>query len=158
MVKYRTILKLSVILFSTLFVLTILINDNNIYANSAESNENQPNIESSTVGNNANSKPLVFVEASCMVGSAIIPGEFTGTGFPPNKIVIVESNKNNLTGGSPTEPVTILFNKLTDHSGNITGEFNLNTLIQPNTYRDYFLHIYSLDNPDEAASASLDLC
>ena len=161
--KYRTI---SVIIFSTLFVPAILINDNNIYANSGESNENQTTIQSSTLGNNINTKPMIFVEASCMVGSAIIPGEFTGTGFTPNTPVVIEANKNNSTIGQSTEPVTILLNKSTDQGGNITGKFTLNTQIQqPNSSDDYFLHIYSSDDFDEEpvvlnehALASFDIC
>ena len=157
--KYIELLKLSVIVFLTLCVPSTFINHNNIYATSTESNKNQTNTESSAVDNATNSKPVIFVRAFCMVASTIIPGEFTGTGFTPNTNVIVDANKNNFTIGSPTEPVTILFNKSTDPGGNVTGEFNLNTQIQqPNTYRDYFLHVYSLDNPDEEASASLDLC
>src|SRR5215213_4483212 len=133
--KYITIMKLSVIIFSTLFILDILINDNNIFANSTQSNKNQTNVEASTLDNNTNSKPRIFVEANCVVASPIIPGEFTGTGFTPNTTVIVEANKNNLTLGPPTEPVTILLKKSTDQGGNITGEFNLNTQIQqPNSY------------------------
>ena len=157
--KYIHPLKLSFIVFSTLFVLSTLINNNNIYPTSTESNKNQTNAESSAVDQATNSKPMIFVRAFCMVASTIIPGELTGTGFTPNTNVIVEANKNNLTIGPPTEPVTMLFIKSTDSGGNVTGEFNLNTQIQqPNTYKDYFLHVYSLDNPDEEASASLDLC
>ncbi len=156
--KYIT-LKLSVIVFLTLFVPSILISDDNLYASLTESNKNQTNTESAAVDQATNSKPVIFVRAFCMVASTVIPGEFTGTGFTPNTNVVVDANKNNFTIGSPTEPVTMLFNKSTDLGGNITGEFDLNTQIQqPNTYRDYFLHIYSLDNPDEEASASLDLC
>jgi hypothetical protein len=165
--KYRTLSKLSFIIFSTLFVPAVLINDNNVYANLAESNENQTTIESSAAADNtANSKPMIFVEASCMVGSPIIPGDFTGTGFTPNTTVIVEANQNNSTIGQSTEPVTILLSKATDQAGNITGKFNLNTQIQqPSSFEDYFLHIYSLDDLDEEpvvlnehAIASLDIC
>ena len=44
--KYIDLLKLSVIVFSSLFVLGTIINDNNIYATSTESNKNQTNTES----------------------------------------------------------------------------------------------------------------
>lgn len=156
--KYINLLKLSIIVLS-LFVLCTIINNNIIYATSTESNKNQTNTESRAVYQSTNSKPMISVSASCAVASTTIPGEFIGTGFTPNTNVLVEANKNNSTIGSPTEPVTILFNKSADKGGNVTGEFNLNTQIQePNTYSDYFLHIYSLDNPDEETSASLGIC
>jgi hypothetical protein len=140
--KYIDLLKLSVTLLS-LFVLGTIINNNNIYATSTESNKNQTNTESTAVHQSTNSKPMISVSAFCAVASTVIPGEFIGTGFTPNTNVIVEAN----------------FNKSTNQGGNVTGEFNLNTQIQePNTYSDYFLHIYSLDNPDEETSASLNIC
>ncbi len=115
--KYIDLLKLSVIVFSSLFVLGTIINDNNIYATSTESNKNQTNTESAVVHQTTNSKPMISVSASCAVASTIIPGEFIGTGFTPSTNVLVEANKNNSTIGSPTEPVTILFNKSTDQEG-----------------------------------------
>ena len=146
-----------------LFVVNILTINNELYAETtaAESNKNLTNTETSIVQQQQteNSKPMVFVKAFCQAAQTDVPGEFTAAGFTPNSDILVEANQNNSTGKLSSEPVTVLLSKSTDSVGNVTGEFVLNTHIQqPTSYRDYFLHIYSVNNPQESASASLNLC
>lgn len=162
--RYSNFLKLSTSVFLiVLFVVNTLTINNELYADTTvvESNKNLTNTEAPIVQQQQteNSKPMIFVNAFCQAAQIDIPGDFTATAFTPNSDVIIETNQNNSTGKLSTEPVTVLLSKSTDSVGNITGEFVLNTNIQqPTSYRDYFLHIYSVNNPQESASASLNLC
>ena len=163
--RYSNLLKLSISVFlMLLFVVnTIIINNELLYAETTtvESNKNQTNTEASIVQQQQteNSKPTIFVNAFCQAAQPDIPGDFTATGFTPNSDVIVETNQNNSTEALPSEPVTVLLPKSTDSVGNVTGKFVLHTQIQqPTSYSGYFLHIYSVNNPQESASASLNLC
>lgn len=162
--RYSNFLKLSTSVFLiVLFVMNTLTINNELYAETTavESNKNLTNTEASIVQQQQteNSKPMIFVNAFCQAAQTDIPGDFTATGFTPNSDVIVETNQNNSTGKLSTEPVTVLLSKSTDSVGNLTGTFVLNTNIQqPVSYSDYFLHIYSVNNPQESASASLNLC
>jgi hypothetical protein len=164
--RYSNLLKLSTSVFLILlFVVNILTINNELYAETtaAESNKNLTNTEASIVQQQQqqteNSKPMIFVKAFCQAAQTDVPGEFIAAGFTPNSDILVEANQNNSTGKLSSEPVTVLLSKSTDSVGNVTGEFVLNTHIQqPTSYRDYFLHIYSVNNPQESASASLNLC
>ena len=104
------------------------------------------------------SKPEVIVKASCQVAQTAIPGEFIATGFMPNNSITIKVDRNNSTQGPDTEPITLLFTKTTDSRGNVTGEFTLNTQIQQPNYKEFFLHVFSSDNGQNEASASLKVC
>ena len=105
---------------------------------------------------NIQAKPTLFVNAACMIGQSGISVDFTAHGFQPNTDVVLQLNKTNSLNS--IEPVIVHNIQLTDSFGSINGTFTLHSQIGPNSYKEYFLHVYDKENPETTAMASLNIC
>ena len=149
---------ISILFLLSMFVLSILVIDYVSFEATAGSNKTGTSTSVPSADKIEKPRPAVLIRATCQVAQADIPGEFVGTGFMPNVTVTVKVDRNNNTEAAPSEPVTLLLSKTTDSAGNVSGEFTLNTQLRDRSdYRNYFVHVYSTQNNQEA-TASLNVC
>jgi hypothetical protein len=156
--NHTSLLSICILFTISLIVVQALVNNYSSYAATAGSDKGGISTFIPIVDKSDIVKPKLLITASCQAAQTDIPGEIIGTGFMPNITVIVKVDRNNNTEATPSEPVTLLLSKNTDPGGNVSADFTLNTQMkEPSDYRNYFVHVYSAENNQEA-TASLNVC